>query len=122
MTRVLIVDDDRWQAEFYERELSPAGNDVHHAAHALAAIEMVDEVQPDVIILDVLLPGTNGIALLHELQTHSDTMTIPVIIVTTLPDAVANTRAYGVHAVFDKSTIVTGELAQAVKKVVRGGE
>lgn len=117
---VVIVEDDAWLAASYERLLTKRGYDVHRASHALGAIDLIDQVAPDVIMLDVLLDGTNALALLHELQSHSDLANIPVILVTNLADSVSldDVSSYGVVALHDKSSLHPEELLTAVRRAV----
>ena len=52
---VLIVEDDKWLAEQYFRVLSAKDYKVTTTSHALAAIQLIDDIQPDAIILDLSL-------------------------------------------------------------------
>lgn len=117
---VLIIEDDEWQAEQYERRLNTAGIRSQVVSHALAAIDALDSVLPDVIVLDVLLPGANAFAFLHELRSHADLVTIPVILCTNSADQIAeeDVMAYGVVRVLDKATMAPADLVAAVKKVL----
>ena len=119
MTKVLLVEDDRWLSEMEEGVLIKAGYEVSVAPHALAAIELVDSFVPDVIILDVLLAGSTGFALLNELQSHGDTNSIPVVLCTNLAEQFNDTRLkeYGVARVVDKTTMHPNDLVVAVKAV-----
>lgn len=117
---VLIVEDDDWLAEQHIRTLGTAGIRAEYVPHALAAIDAIDSKAPDVIILDVLLAGPNAFTLLHELQSHADLASIPVILCTNSADQLADedVAAYGVRRVLDKATMVPGDLIAAVKKVL----
>ena len=96
--RIVVVEDDEWLAEHYLRVLRRSGYEVYHAPHAVAAIDVIDKVQPDVIILDVLLTGTNALALLHELKSHEDLASIPIVLATNLADQIQmdDVACYGV--------------------------
>lgn len=117
MKHALIVDDDPWQVGHFQRQLEQAGFRASSASNALAAIELVDRDRPDVLILDVLMPGPNGITLLHELQSHADLAGIPVVICSSLHLKLAELKPYGVVAVLDKTTLTQSDLVSAVKKV-----
>jgi len=118
-TKVLLVEDDLWLAELESSILEKAGYSVNVAAHATAAIEAVDRIQPDVIILDLLLTGSTGFALLHELQSYGDTQVIPVIICTNAAEQVSlkDLAQYGVKRIVDKSVMVPSDLVAAVRSV-----
>lgn len=117
---VLIVEDDEWQAEQYERTLEREGMRIKVVPHALAAIDALDVAVPDVIVLDVLLPGPNAFAFLHELRSHPDLLGVPVVLCTNSADQIASEDVvvYGVTRVLDKTTMVPGDLVAAVKKVL----
>jgi CheY-like chemotaxis protein len=120
MTKVLLVEDDAWLAMLEVRTLTEAGFQVTHAAHAYSAIEHIDEDAPDVLIVDVLLTGSTGLALLHELQSYVDTKHIPVIVCTNLAESLSlhDISAYGVRRIIDKTTMVPSDLIAAVKAVI----
>jgi DNA-binding response OmpR family regulator len=120
MTNVLLVEDDAWLATLEVAILTEAGFDVTHAAHAYTAIERIDDAPPDVMIVDMLLSGTTGLALLHELQSYVDTKNIPVIICTNLADSltVSDLAAYGVRRIVDKTTMHPSDLVAAVRAVL----
>lgn len=117
--KILLVEDDAWLAESEAASLRAAGYQVTVAPHAMAAIDLVDQLLPNVIILDVLLAGSTGFALLNELQSHSDTHKVPVVLCTNLaeqfePGALAE---YGVKRIVDKTTMMADDLVAAVKAV-----
>jgi CheY-like chemotaxis protein len=117
---VLIVEDDDWLAEQYVRTLGEAGVRANSVPHALAAIDSIDAMRPDALVLDLLLAGPNAFTLLHEIRSHADLATIPVILCTTSAEQIANEdiEVYGVRQVLDKTVMVPGDLIAAIKKVL----
>lgn len=117
---ILIVEDDDWLAEQYGRVLGEVGYVVNFAPHALAAMDAVDTTKPNLILLDLLLAGPNAFTLLHELQSHADLASIPVILCTNSADQIAeeDMSAYGVRQVLDKATVLPEDIIAAVKKAL----
>lgn len=117
---ILIVEDDEWLAEQHARVLTMAGYKISVALHALAAIQAVDTICPDAIVLDVLLTGSTAFALLHELQSYSDTGDIPIILCTNLASELSmdELEPYGVKLILDKTTMVPDDLIVALKGVL----
>lgn len=115
--RIVIVEDDVWLAEYYQRVLGRDNYEVHHAPHALSAIEVIDEVKPHVILLDVLLTGTTALALLHELQSHADLAKIPVVLATNLADELRleDVKSYGVRRILNKATMHPEDITAAIR-------
>jgi DNA-binding response OmpR family regulator len=120
MTKVLLVEDDPWLAELEASVLSDAGFAVTLSPHAPSAIEAVDRVGPDVIILDVLLTGSTAFALLHELQSYGDTDKLPIILCTNIAENFKQKELekYGVRRVIDKTTMHPEDLVAAVRSVL----
>ncbi len=115
MARVLLVEDDRWQADCYQLWLQQAHHDVQHVDSAQSALDVLDTWSPDVIVLDMLLPHANGMQLLHQLRSYSDTQALPVILCSSiqLPKDVDST-VYGIVAVLDKTILTPAKMQQAV--------
>ncbi|MBL7498962.1 response regulator transcription factor [Frankia sp. CNm7] len=79
MTRILVVDDDATVAEVVDRYLRNAGFDVDRAADGPAALRMAEAVTPDLVVLDLMLPGLDGIEVCRRLRELAP---IPVIMLT----------------------------------------
>ncbi len=118
MSKVLIVDDDAWLAASYELVLQKHGWQVATAQTAAAAIDMIDDFAPDVILLDFMLPYASAPALLNELQSHSDLSIIPVVICSSLDFSAAQKqalRAYGVQAILQKTTLTPALIVSTIE-------
>lgn len=118
--RVLVVDDDSWFADVLASQLRSAGFGVQIAPNAVEAMAAIDEYEPAVIILDIFMPGPNGLVLLQELQSHSDLAQIPVVACTASAGELhlGDVAAYGVRQILDKSTMEPPMVAAAVRKVI----
>ena len=79
MTKILIVEDEEKLARFVELELQYEGYEVEKAYDGRAGIEMVKASPFDLILLDIMLPGLNGIEVLRRIRQTSD---VPVILLT----------------------------------------
>ncbi|NTW61592.1 response regulator [Candidatus Saccharibacteria bacterium] len=119
---ILIVEDDVWLAEQYDRLLTKSGYKVYTALHPLAAIEMIDIIDGPiaVMILDVLLTGSTAFALMHELRSYKDTSDIPIILCTNLAKELSmdNLKPYGVMTLLDKVEIKPSDLVRSVQELI----
>lgn len=79
---VLVVEDEPAQREVLVYNLEAEGFDVAKAETGDDALVLVDETQPDVIILDWMLPGVSGIEICRRLKSNAATRAIPVIMLT----------------------------------------
>lgn len=83
MPTVLIVDDSPTEVHAYQKMLEKHGYDVESATDGESSVQMAQEVRPDVILMDVVMPGMNGFQATRQLNKNPDTSKIPVIIITT---------------------------------------
>ena len=83
---VLVIDDDAGARDLIGRALGAEGLRVLTAAGGSEGLRLAAEHRPDVITLDVLMPGTDGWAVLHALKDDPATAEIPVVIVSMLDD------------------------------------
>jgi len=83
---VLVVEDNRQASELLELYLAEADYDVVHAFDGEQAIEMLRDLKPDAITLDIMLPKKDGLQVLAELKTMPGQQDIPVIIVSMTDD------------------------------------
>jgi DNA-binding response OmpR family regulator len=79
---VLVVEDDSAARRMYRTALSFAGFDVIEAEDAIAALRVLDQYSPDIVVLDLMLPTLSGLAVQEEIAAHPHTAAIPVVIVT----------------------------------------
>ena len=80
---ILVVDDEQSIRELISHTLKADGFDVAIAGEGNTALKMIEERIPDLVILDVNMPGLNGIQVLEKIRERSD---IPVIILSVLSD------------------------------------
>lgn len=76
---VLLVEDEPAQREILRYNLTSEGYEVMMAENGDDALIMVDEVMPDLILLDWMLPGVSGIEICRQVKTRKETRAIPVI-------------------------------------------
>jgi two-component system, OmpR family, response regulator RpaA len=80
--RVLVIDDEPDVLMLCRVNLQLAGHEVVEASNGKAGLELARTVEPDVVVLDVMLPNVDGLTVLHELASSESTRHIPVIMLT----------------------------------------
>lgn len=83
MARILVVDDSLSETHRFVSTLSRQGHEVLTAQSGNSGIELASAEQPDVILMDVVMPGMNGFQATRQLTRSDHTGHIPVIIITT---------------------------------------
>lgn len=94
--RVLVVDDDADMVSFLARLLQSEGMAVETAADGASALSLVDATPPDLVLLDVMMPGASGFEICRQLKDDEATALIPVVLVTSLEDS--ESRVRGIEA------------------------
>lgn len=94
--RVLVVDDDPDMAAYLGRLLQQEGMTVETAADGEAGVASIKAAPPDLVLLDVMMPGASGFEICRQLKGDEATALIPVVLVTSLEDS--DSRVRGIEA------------------------
>lgn len=118
--KVLIVDDDITLRDMYAERLKAEGFEAEIAGNGDEGIEKAKSTQPDVILLDIMMPKTNGFNALEELKRDETTKNIPVIMLTALIQNENKTRsiAGGADDYIVKSETMPGEVIEKINRVI----
>lgn len=119
MKKVLIVDDEPHLRLLYETELRRAGFDTMSAANAEQGLEYVDAMRPDLVVLDIRMPGMDGVEALQRILDRDNT--IPVVLNTAYSSYRDNFMTWAADAYVTKSSDVT-ELISTIKELLREEE
>ncbi len=83
MTHILIIDDSPTEVHVFKTMLEKNDIQVSVATNGEDGIVMAKEIMPDLILMDVVMPGKNGFQATRDLSRDQSTSNIPVIIITT---------------------------------------
>ena len=98
MSTVLVVDDHADQCSMLGRLLRYAGHDTTCVTDGAAALDAMRERRPDLVLLDVMLPGLSGYEVLATLRADARTREVPVVMYSALSDPAARQRAIDMGA------------------------
>lgn len=82
--RIAIVDDEVDVVTYLETALEDRGFEVHASSDPDGALEFLAEVRPDVVCLDLLMPGRSGVALFEAIRRHPALKDVLVVVITGL--------------------------------------
>jgi CheY-like chemotaxis protein len=115
---ILIIEDDQNWIGIYQRILKKYK--IRFCHDGFSAIRQIEKQHPKLIILDLSLIGPNGLAILNELQSYPDLISIPVIICSNTAINIQDLSVYqNVVASYDKAKITPEELQREVLKYVQ---
>lgn len=96
---VLIVDDNPANSDILVDYLDHAGFNIVVAESGESALNQIEQIQPDIILLDILMPGIDGFETCRRLKSQPETKDIPVIFMTALEDTADKVKGFEVGAV-----------------------
>ncbi|MGE0385271.1 MAG: diguanylate cyclase [Gammaproteobacteria bacterium] len=121
--RILVVDDDAGPRAIAARMLGEAGYEVDLAAGGEAALARLDAQRPDLVLLDVIMPGMDGYDVCEAIRARADGELLPVVMVTGLDDLSAVERAFQVRATdFVRKPIEWPVLLHRLRYLLRGAQ
>ena len=119
MAEVLVVEDHVDSAETIITALRKAGHHVRHALDGEAALNILVEEAPQIIVLDVRLPVMDGIGFMGVLRSYVRWSHIPVVVVSAASDSeLDRVTAKGVHAVFRKANFKLDDLIDKIRLIL----
>jgi CheY-like chemotaxis protein len=118
--KILVIEDQPVELKLVNHVLSNAGHEVSGAEAAEQAFAAVKANHPELILLDLILPGMDGLAVVRKLKADPDTCDIPVVAVTSCPEAYPKTAAMnaGCDAYLLKP-VNTRQLSDQLAEIVR---
>lgn len=117
MRKILVVDDEEAIRLLYREELREAGYEVEVAADGLEALQMVRQARPDLMTIDIKMPGMDGIELLRCVrEMYRD---LPIIICTAYGEFRRDFSTWASDAYITKSADL-GELKAKIRELLGG--
>jgi two-component system, OmpR family, phosphate regulon response regulator PhoB len=119
MGRVLVIDDEPDVLLLCRLNLEQRGHEFLEAAEGRKAIELARERQPDVIVLDLMLPGISGYDVLEALRRDDETSGIPILVLTAKSLQADRDRSHGLGAsAFLTKPFLPDELCEMVESLL----
>jgi CheY-like chemotaxis protein len=123
MKRVLIIDDDQFVLKVYQSKFEADGIRAEVAADPIAALTQVRANVPDLILLDLMLPGMNGVDVLRQIRTIPGAEGVPVLVFTHSYDSalIEQAKAGGADVVLNKNNVSPNRLMEMVRHALAQG-
>src|SRR5258706_12658817 len=117
--KIVIADDEQFIALAYQDGLTRAGYQVFVANNGVQTLEQVKAHNPDLVLLDLIMPKKDGFAVLKEMKAAPEMANIPVLILSNLSQATdaEETKKLGAVDFIVKSDVWLQELIDRIKKL-----
>src|SRR4051794_13923760 len=117
MTRILVIDDERLLRAPVASVLRHAGYEVDCAGSGEEALQVLESATPDLILLDLMMPGMGGLGFLRRLRADERWAAVPVIVLSAGSDGEQGTEAFklGARACLLKGTFSLAKLSHFIE-------
>ncbi len=119
--KILIIEDDELLRGLISQKLAKEGYDIVQAVDGESGLKMTTEEKPDLVLLDILLPGMDGFEVLRAIKADGAMLKTPVIILSNLwqKDDIDKGMKLGATDYLIKVNFATGEILEKIKAVVK---
>ena len=121
MKKILIIEDDKFLRELITRKLLNEAYEVSEAVDGEEGIKKIKEEKPDLVLLDLILPGIDGFEVLSQMRKESALSSIPVIILSNLgqKEDVEKGLKMGAVDYLIKAHFTPGEIIDKIKAALK---
>lgn len=120
MPKIIVVEDDPMLGEIYEKKFSEASFEMKLVTSGKAVESEVAAYQPEMVLLDIVLPDMDGYEILEVLSKNASTRTIPVYVFSNLSakEDIERATSLGAKGFITKSSFTPTQLVEEVKKIL----
>jgi len=118
MSKILFVEDDPLIVKIYTTRLTADGYEVLSADNGEAGLKLAEEMVPDLIVLDVMMPKMDGFAVLTKLRQNEKTKNVPILIYSNLAqeDEMNRAKTLGATEFIIKANFSPTEMVAKIKQ------
>lgn len=121
MKKILIIEDDKFLRELIAKKLVNEGYEISEAVDGEEGVKKVKEEKPDLVLLDLILPGIDGFEVLSKIKEDPALAQIPVIILSNLGQREDIERGLKLGAVdyLVKAHFTPGEIIEKIRMILK---
>jgi DNA-binding response OmpR family regulator len=119
-TKVAIIEDDMAIVQMYRTKFENEGYDVATAGDGASGLELIETFEPDIILLDLMMPNMTGLDMLSKLRNQPSGRDAKVVVLTNMGDTETATRVYKMAAddYIVKAEMTPKQVAERVKNLL----
>jgi len=118
--KILVIEDDKFLRELISQKLIKEGYDIAEAVDGEKGVESVKEEKPDLVLLDLILPGIDGFEVLSRIKSDPASAQVPIIILSNLgqKDDIERGLKMGAADYLIKAHFTPGEIIDKIRTVL----
>jgi len=118
MSKIAIIEDDSAISQMYRMKFESEGYEVETAENGKIGLELIEEMKPDIVLLDLMMPEMDGEEMLTKLRKETWGKDVKVIILTNMgeSEAPASIKTMKVEAFILKANMTPRQVAELVKQ------
>ena len=122
--KVAIIEDDMAIVQMYRTKFENEGYEVATAPDGASGLELIESFEPDIVLLDLMMPNMNGLDMLQKLRSQPGGRDAKVVVLTNMGDTETATRVYKMAAddYIVKAEMTPKQVAERVKALLARGD
>jgi len=118
--KVAIIEDDAAIVQMYRLKFEAEDYEVKTAGDGIAGLKLVDEFNPDIVLLDLMMPQMGGLDVLSHLRKDPKTQSLKVVVLTNMGDAETASKVFAMKATdyIVKAEMTPKEVSEKIKKLL----
>lgn len=124
MSKILIVEDDEVLSKIFQKKIESTGFKVIAAYSGNEGLTAAQKEKPDLILMDIMMPGMDGFHVIKALKENAETKNTPIIILTNLGTSeifISEAKRLGVKAYLVKYKTSANEVVETIQKELGRG-
>lgn len=120
MAKIIIIDDEAMLTQMYAKMCTAAGHTALSTFNGRDGLALIEREQPNLVLLDILMPKMDGIAVLEQLRRNPATRALPVLLLTNLghDDDVRHCEALGISGYCVKAKFTPEQILEKIQKIL----
>lgn len=119
--KILVVEDDPMISSMYKTKFEADGFEVFTADNGATGLELIKKEEPDIVMLDIILPQLDGFSVLEQIKKDKTTKDIPAIMLTNLSTEEDKEKGKKMGALdyLVKASLTPGQISEKIKKILK---
>ncbi len=119
--KILLIEDDDMLRELITKRLTDGGYQVTQAINGIDGLGAIKQINPDLVLLDIILPGMDGFEILEKIKNDNQISKIPVIMLSNLSQAsdIEKALKLGATDYFIKVNFTSDDVLEKIKNILK---